>query len=160
MSPCRTFADLLLAELDGALSPAELVRIESHVSTCAECHRQRALLAATRSTLRQVAADIPTPDANREWTRLQQRIHNAKSERRRSSLLRRGLTWGLPIAAAALVAVSVSLVHSPVARLNGLASASADFVQAEGTASTLVYVDQESGWLIVWADSGTGNDAG
>lgn len=159
MNRCRDITDLLVAELDGALGTAELARVETHVAQCAHCRRQRAVLAATPVAMREATAAIPTPDADREWARLSHRIRTSDAPRSAAGSLRRVATWGWSAAAAA-VAIAIGLFNLPTRPAATLASARADYVQAEGTTSTLVYVDQESGWLIVWADSASANEAG
>ena len=159
MTRCRDITDLLIAELDGALAPAELARVEAHVAGCALCRRQRALLAATPVALREATAAIPTPDADREWARLSQRIRETDASRPGAALVRRTATWVWSATAAAVV-IAIGLFNLPTGPTGSLASARADYVQAEGTTSTLVYVDQESGWLIVWADSASANETG
>jgi len=152
MPTCRDITDLLIAEPDGALPPAELARIEAHVATCEACRRQRALLAAVPGLLREATTALATPDRDEAWGELRARIRQTDPEQRRTAPRARYYAWGVAAAAAALTfAVLVTLRWSDTPA-NALV-AQAEFVQSDGSGSTLVYVDQESGWLIVWADS-------
>jgi len=153
MPTCRDITDLLIAEPDAALPPAELARIEAHVATCEACRRQRALLAAVPGLLREATTALATPDKDEAWGEVRARIRQADPERRRIAPRARYYAWGVSVAAAAVVAFAVLLTlrwsDAPATAL----VAQAEFVQSDGSGSTLVYVDQESGWLIVWADS-------
>ena len=157
MPACRKIEALLLSEPDGALSAAELTVVEADVAGCESCRRQRILLSEVSAALKNSHRARSVPSASEEWMTLHERIHN---ERRHSKENRRAarpwLRWGIPalsLGTAAAVACILYLrapapTHFPRATI-----ARAEYVQSENAESTLVYVDQESGWLIVWASS-------
>jgi len=156
MSACTEIVSLLVAEPDGTLSAAELARLETHVAGCPDCRRQRALLRATPVALRIATSTFSVPSVPAEWSELRARLlgepgGTATHRRQR----RPWFAWSLPIAAvgaAAAFAILAFFREPGGSPLPLPAVAHADFFQAENVASTLVYVDQESGWLIVWAD--------
>ena len=99
------------------------------------------------------------PDAEREWYAVRRRIRGgaetgaARPARPRRSLL----MWiAIPLGAAAALALSLSVAlqkpaTTPAVRVTWHV-ASADSVEVPGSnASTMVFVDDKSGWLIVWA---------
>lgn len=147
MSPCRAHAPLLLAEPDGTLDAAGLARLEAHVATCPTCRRQRAALRAAGDHLRATTAAIPTPDPAAAWRALRPQLTTPAAPRRATPWI--WSTWAAPLAAAALF--TILLTRGPAPTGPAPAVARADYVQAADAASTLVYVDQASGWLIVWA---------
>lgn len=155
MSTCRTIESLLLSEPDGGLTVNELAELEAHCAACASCGRQRRLLSAASAAMRKASLEAAVPSASAEWTTLQDRIHArrpANSPRISSPWFR----WGVPALSLGAAAALALVLHfrTPASSMNSRGPlAHADFVQADGATSTLVYVDPESGWLIVWADS-------
>lgn len=99
--------DTLSAYVDGVVSPQEKSLIEEHLETCPECRAAVRELTETVSCLRGLGEEEPPP-----W--LTQRIMARVGEEavREKSLLRRfflPLRWKLPLEAAALVFLSVSV---------------------------------------------------
>lgn len=157
MPACRHITSLLAAEPDGALRADELAEIEAHVAACPSCRQQRAVLRAVPAALRDASVHRSEPDAAVEWARLQTRIRKTDSERPAPAaapwLSRRLIAWSLPVAAALALGLFSSRTGPRAAAPRPEAAvASADYVQADGATSTLVYVDPDSGWLVVWAD--------
>ncbi|HRE81024.1 MAG TPA: zf-HC2 domain-containing protein [Opitutaceae bacterium] len=166
MPSCQHITSLLIAGPDRRLTPAEQAEIEGHVVQCAACRQQRALLAAIPASLQTVTQAVSTPNPQQEWMRLRSQLpkqsREGKSQRRKTPFW---LQWSFPIGAAAtavVVALVTHLRYSDRVSTERLAAtvARADYVQAENADSTLVYVDQESGWLIVWADSSSKDKSG
>ena len=102
-------------------------------------------------TLRAESARLSVPDADEEWRLLQARL--AAPRRRRLA----PVTWiGLPLAAAAAVAVAFILTRPTPSTLAGASFASVDYVEVAGRDATpVVYVDNDSGMLVVWAVDNT-----
>lgn len=99
-------------------------------------------------------AQVSVPDATAAWASIRARRHRpAESVRRRTP----PLFWlALPLAAAAALAVIFQPSSAPAPDL-----ARAEFVEAgNADASTMVYVDKESGWLVVWASESPRNTSG
>jgi len=159
---CREAQSQLYA--DGARAPTETSRaaLAAHLEGCAGCRRIRDDLAAALTTWRTGTVALAVPDAEREWHAVRRRIRGgdaaplADTGRRRSRLA--WLTLPLGAAAAAAIAIFISLPAEkpqPAAAVSVSVpahTARADFVEAPGNnASTMVFVDDQSGWLIVWA---------
>jgi anti-sigma factor RsiW len=167
---CRDNESLILAERDGAVSPAQLAGLSDHVATCPACAKLRANLAAAFSAYQAGIDAVPAPPADEAWREFQDRIRQpARREKRPLAPL---VWFGAPLAAAAAlafalianrpaspapapaVAANLASASAPRAPFDDSVIAGADYVEAgDPNASTLIYVDKESGWLVVWAAS-------
>jgi anti-sigma factor RsiW len=163
---CRDITPLLSAERDGPLDAAVRETLERHVAACPSCRHARAVLAEAAIAWREDAARASVPDPAGEWRMLRARLRadapvGGEPRRLPAWLVHAGT---IPLAAAAAWLAMLALnpatpapdqsVPARVA-LAAPAPARADYVETSGDASPLVYVDQESGWLIVWAESPT-----
>jgi anti-sigma factor RsiW len=163
---CRDVTPLLSAERDGPLDAAAREALEQHVAVCPSCQRARADLAEATEVLRAGTYGTATPDPAGEWRTLRAQIRSADfgkipfAPRRLSAWL---IAFGaLPFAAAAvwlailaLKPASPASIHTApaIVALAAPPSARADYVETPSDASPVVYLDQESGWLIVWAET-------
>lgn len=156
---CRQIAPLLLAERDGALSPAQRASIAQHVAGCAACRQLHDEYATALAAWQTDVTQVAVPDAAAAWAGLRPRL--ARSQPTPQRKLAPILWLGAPLAAAAAIAlVFLTSTHSPVAPVEA-AVARAEFVEpGNANASTVVYVDKDSGWLVVWAADTTGNGKG
>ena len=158
---CRRAEIALSRQLDGDLSPREQLWLESHLAACPACRRTAAEWAGIRSALRE-AGPSETPDPARAWQSIRRSIHQSGSLRRppllrrwwRPPLLRRW--WRTPLPWAGLAAATI-LALVVLIRPGGPGSVPTDnrppveFVETGlGGAATVVYIDDESGWSIVW----------
>lgn len=142
MKSCREIEPLLVAEPDGTLNAAGLARLEDHVATCSACRRQRAALAHLHAQLRTPVREPDAADAATAWQALRPRMSRSAPRRRPIA------SWSTvtPLATATAFALALwwgAPGPAPVAH--------AQYVEVHADASTMVYVDQPSGWLIVWA---------
>ena len=168
---CQSAEALLLAERDGALNHEQRTDLDRHVAACAGCRQLRANLAAALAEFQADTASVRVPDADAEWRTLQARVHG----RRQTPVPARAgkklapLTWFAgPMAVAAALALAFFLgrpaplsnqTNTEISPFAGYARA--DYVEvAVEDAAPIVYVDKESGWLVVWADVGTGHHHG
>ena len=155
---CPFAQRLLSAERDGALARAERAGLAAHVAGCAECRRFQAEWGETQANLKVAATRVVVPDEERAW----QDIHREIRATRRTAArawwhLGR---WVLPLGAAAALA-AVALIGPSWTDENGPpAVARAEFVEVPGDASSVVYVDDQSGWLVVWAAAEPGPKGG
>lgn len=151
---CREADSLLQAERDGVLSAPQLAELERHVAACPACRRLRADLAEAVAAMRTEAARVPVPDAAQEWRVLQGKLRGAAGASSKPRRLTPVIRFGAPLAAAAALALGYFSLR-PLPRESGASFAGparADFVEVADTgASTMVYVDKDSGWLVVWA---------
>ena len=160
---CRDSESLILAERDGALTKNQLAALSDHVAACPLCHQLRANLAAAVSAYKAEVAAIKVPDADQAWRDLQANLHRTEGKSSRKRPLAPVIWFTASLAAAAAIAFAFFAVRptpsTPQAELAFNAPpydpstiAGADFVEAgDPNASTMVYVDKESGWLVVWA---------
>lgn len=153
---CREAQDRILTERDGALDEASRAALAVHVAGCAGCRRVQDDLSAGFEAWRADVANVTVPDAEREWHAVRRRMRGGEAGTQRPARSRRSLfTWiALPLGAAA--AAALALLISPGPRFDPAPVAHVDSVEAPGNnASTLVFVDDKSGWLIVWASDAT-----
>lgn len=147
---CREIETLLFAERDGALPTHQRTDLDRHVAGCAACRQMRVDFAAAAESWRGHTANVRVPDPDTEWRRLRAQLHGAEV---RTSPKRRiaPIVWlATPLAAAAAIVFAFFLQSSPLPESDALARA--DYVESgSAEASTMVFADKESGWLVVWA---------
>ncbi|HEY1110492.1 MAG TPA: hypothetical protein VGE76_17715 [Opitutaceae bacterium] len=100
------------------------------------------------------------PDSEREWHAVRRKIRGGAEVGTTGIIAparRRFLPWlAVPLGAAAAIATALYVASDPsqtppsVSHGPG-AIARADYVEAPGAAQTMVYVDEKSGWLVVYA---------
>jgi len=157
---CREAQPQIFAERDGALDNLQRVALDGHLAQCGACRRIREDLTTALTAWRMEVSVVSVPDAEREWHAVRRRIRGgAESGAARASRPRRNLfAWiTIPLGAAAAAALAFFVMPStspttPEKTPVAVQMARADSVEARGNnASTMVFVDDKSGWLIVWA---------
>lgn len=168
---CRDSESLILAERDGTLDPNKRSALSDHVAACPACRALRQNLATALASYAAAVREVPVPDADAAWRELQARLPAPAPSRKRGPLA--PVVWfAAPLAAAAAFAfaflftrpapepVPPSEVSLTTARIGPPPPplhdpsfiAGADFVETgDPDAATIVFVDAESGWLVVWA---------
>lgn len=152
---CRDIESLLLAERDGVLTPAQHAALAEHVAACPACRRLRADLTETTLFLKTEAANVAVPDAAGEWRELRAHLHSGKARPAKRHPLAPVIWFGASLAAAAAVAL-IFIGHRPPPAIP-VAPAAVEIVRTENigaddsNVSTMVYVDKDSGWLVVWS---------
>jgi anti-sigma factor RsiW len=148
---CTRAEHLLLTGRDGPLPPGEDGALQAHLGECDACRRLQGDLQAGFDAWKAGTAAVALPSVGEEWRAV-------RAQARDSRRIHPSTTWfrlGLPIAAAAAVAfllVRPPWQASPPELTVGSAVARVDYVEAgNARASTLVYEDRESGWLVIWA---------
>ena len=162
---CHDIEPLLLAERDGVLTNEQHAALARHVATCPACRQLRARLNAALDTLKADAALVTVPDAEGEWRELRAQLVGAPARPAKKRPLAPVIWFGAPLAAAAAIALvffSSRPTPQPTVALPVVAeTARADYVEAgDANASTMVYVDKDSGWLVVWATDVTPKSSG
>ncbi len=161
---CRDSESLILAERDGVLTKEQHAALSDHVAACPVCQQFRTSLNTALDSLQADVAAVTVPDADEAWRDLRANLHKPAKKRPLAPVV----WFSAPLAAAAAIAVaflvtrpatptsSFELVIAPPLHDPSII-AGADFVEpGDPNATTLVYVDKESGWLVVWAtDSAT-----
>lgn len=156
---CHQVEPLLFAERDGALSPAQRASLAQHIAGCAACRQLHGEFATALAAWQADVTQVAVPNAATAWTALRPRLAEPQPAHRRKLAPIIWLT--APLAAAAAIAlVFLTATHGPLAPTE-VTDARAEFVQpGNANASTMVYVDKDSGWLVVWAADTTNNGKG
>jgi Putative zinc-finger len=154
---CREIEPLLFREHDGVLSAAEAASLGHHVANCAACRELRTHLTHALDSYRADVAKVPVPDVATEWLTLRAKLSTVAANPTRKRRFAPVIWFALPLAAAAALAFAFVRL-SPHTTDNPVPApevASADYVETGNTnAATMVYVDKDSGWLVVWASDG------
>lgn len=155
---CHSALRLISSERDGALTSTERAALESHLASCSDCREARRSLADVMEVWRTHAAATPPPDVERAWQDIRREIRASRAPAPSGS--RKILRWSVPLGAAAALAAAIAVAphfaSNPHAEVAQLERAHAEYVDVPGDASSMVYVDDQSGWLVVWA---VNNDA-
>jgi hypothetical protein len=159
---CRDIEPLLLAERDGVLTSEQHAALAGHVATCPACRQFRAALTEATLFLKTDAANVAVPDAGQAWRELRPRLDGEKARPAKKRRLAPVIWFGSTLAAAAALTFAFLNLRPrsmPTVIPDNDVVAEAEFVEAgDLNAATLVYVDKESGWLVVWttdADTAT-----
>lgn len=148
---CHSAQRQLAAERDGALATGERAGLVAHVAGCAECRRFQAGMAEAAAGAKAAAARAAVPDEERAWQDIRRELRAAGPTTTRAwwNLGR----WALPLGAAAALAAVAVIGPSWTDDEGPPTVARAEFVEVSGDASSVVYVDDKSGWLVVWASA-------
>lgn len=163
---CRIAIPLLSAERDAALQGSQARELAQHLVECASCRQAQVDLQHTMAEFRDEIAAVPVPDAAGEWRLLQARLREQRQPVARATRKANWTWFTAPLAAAAALAVAflvgrMPLLETQAVPLAGESFARADFVELTDVSATpLVYVDRESGWLVVWAVEGESSGNG
>jgi hypothetical protein len=153
---CREIESVLLSERDGVLTAEQHAALAQHVATCPACQQLRAGLAGVTAAFQADVASVEVPDVGREWQTLFPKLGARTAATRGKRPLAQLIWLGAPLAAAAALALAYlgrpPTAKPPAAPAPAPEAAEAEFVEAgDAKASTMVFVDKESGWLVVWA---------
>jgi anti-sigma factor RsiW len=152
---CHIAQDQLLRAADGSLAATQQTALNAHVKSCATCQHFAESLNSLPELLRQDAKSVSVPDADQMWNDVSAWL-NAPEEQQSKSRKIAPIIWlAAPLAAAAALVFAFLPQQSdntaPV--IAGANIVQVDYVEIEDPDSTaMVYVDKESGWLVVWAD--------
>lgn len=161
---CRHARRLLSAGRDAALENQARVALDAHLASCPACREMQAAFAASAQRLRTASANVRVPDAELAWQAIRREIRGGSAPGRASRQTRRTGFWiSGAVAAAAAVVLAVFVAPRWTRSTGSEVTARADPVHAEYIevadrgATPVVFVDEESGWLVVWTvpDNGT-----
>ena len=174
---CRHAQNELLAARDTPSGAASSSALTEHLQGCPDCQALQQQLAAATTAWRETEAQVIVPDAQQEWHAVRRRLRQNESAGTTTAWWRRTLQYTAPLAAAAAVAlvvwtgrqdpaatplvtpnatIEVAQTEDPWAEFadHFAYAANVEYVETENDeASPFVYVDDESGWLIVWASA-------
>lgn len=157
---CHAVQQLLSTERDQALGADSRAALDAHVAGCAACRQMRAVLSESAAAWRTTTAGVSVPDARWEWQRIRRRL-NGNPERAARPAPGIFTMWRSVTLAAAAAAVALGLFMKPAtwfrAESGGGAPtiAATDSVEVGDASSAMVFVDDKSGWLVVWAADAT-----
>jgi hypothetical protein len=155
---CTECEHLMLGKGGVPPSPGQAADYAAHLADCAACRRLHADLAAVFKTWKSDTEQIAVPDAVAAWRQLRPALQSPPARVRHRLA---PLFWiGAPLAAAAALALVIYRPALPSASEAAM-PVRAEFVEAGNpSASTMVYVDKTSGWLVVWAADTSNNGKG
>ena len=151
---CNETERLISADRDGALTESQRSVLEAHLGSCARCRQFRANLAAAAAAWKSSNQSAKTSDVDREWFAIRRRIRHLEESDSVSPVRRwRQARWlSLPIGAAAALLAAALFLTDPEPKPPSVVFAAAEYVEVEDeSASVVVFVDEESGWLVVWS---------
>jgi Putative zinc-finger len=160
---CRDIEPLFSAERDGMLTSDQRASLERHVAACPACQQLHLRLTDAMTAFRADAANVAVPDIEEEWLKIRSALNSKSVKPLKKRPLAPVIWFGAPLAAAAALAFAFFSPQQQTKPTGDPLPVSAEIAQAEYVeagdtdASTLVYVDKESGWLVVWATDS--NDA-
>ena len=157
---CREAQSQLFAERDGSLDLLRRAALDSHIANCGGCQRVREDLTAALAAWHNEVNRAMIPNAELEWHAVRRRIRGGPDTgAARVSRPRRNLfAWiAVPLGTAAAVAVALFVSPQTSSTSTQVAHiARANSVEVPGNnATTMVFVDEKSGWLFVWASDAT-----
>lgn len=157
---CRAATRHLAAERDAPLPDSVRAGLERHLEACPECSRARSALAEAADAWRQNTARVTPPSPAAEWRELRASLHPSPTPRRLPAWL--FAAGGLPLAAAAAWGLLLALRPPAPAQDIALhpAASRAEFIETSDESSPVVFLDQTSGWLIVWAEAPAASSSG
>lgn len=137
----------LHAYLDGELTPAERHRVEAWLAEDAEARRELDALRQIRNSVQ--AAPTPAPDVEAAWKALSKKLNGSPAKRT--------IPFPVPLTAAAAIALlGLVLWSSFPGREPTPSPQPVVMVETDLEDSTpIVYLDEESGWTIVWVEPNT-----
>lgn len=154
---CRDIGPLLSAERDGVLTNEQRAALVQHVAACPSCQQAREEFVHAMDAFRADAMNVRVPDVDEEWLRLRTQIAANPNKKHPKTKLAPIIWIGGSLAAAAAVAFAFVSVRPQVKTPAVAVALAPEVAQAEyvepgdAKASTMVYVDKDSGWLVVWA---------
>ena len=157
---CRDAERQIFAERDGALDQIQRAALASHLTDCAACRQIQQNFSRVIESWRIEASAIVVPDAEREWHDVRRRIRGGVVVGEQPVVAgRRWMAWiAVPVAAAAALALSLWTPEEPPHKKSvplaqpaaAPAVARANSVEVSARDGAVVFVDDKSGWVVVW----------
>jgi len=152
---CRIIQDNLTHAADGGLSASQQATVAAHVKSCAACRQFAEKLDAIPELLQNEADSVSLPAADEMWDEISAKLNTPHEQPTKSRKVAPIIWLTAPLAAAA--ALFFTFLPQQKNAAAPLIAASdmvqVDYVEIEDPDSTaMVYVDKQSGWLVVWAD--------
>lgn len=147
---------------DREMTAQQSSAIQAHVSTCAHCQQFAASLETLSGAIHADANAATVPSADAMWASVQSRINETSKPARKSRKVAPIIWITAPLAAAAALVFAFLPIKPTASKQVAVApspqSSQVNYVETpDPDATTMVYVDKESGWLVVWADDPSTN---
>lgn len=160
---CREAQSQLFAERDGALDNIHRAALDSHIAHCGDCQRVRDDFTAALASWKHEVGHATIPNVEREWHAVRRQIRGGSEAGagRVARPRRHLLPWiALPVGGAIAAAAALFVTLQPVGGVRSggtspapqIAHVNSVEVPASG-ATTVVMVDDKSGWMFVWASA-------
>ncbi|MBI5771472.1 MAG: zf-HC2 domain-containing protein [Verrucomicrobia bacterium] len=162
---CQTAQKLLSAERDETLGAEVRASLDAHVAGCDACRKLRVVLAESAAAWRVNTAAVRVPDERLEWQRLRRRLDGAADEapaEARSAW--RLFSWRGATILGAAAAVMLGFFFTPrggepsVVTGNAVVAVTDSVEVGSDASAAMVFVDDKSGWLVVWAAGASDGD--
>lgn len=153
---CHKAHQFLFAEPDGVVPPGRQIALQAHLEECSVCRKARSSVTDSMASWRTSIAAVDTPDVEKAWQDIRRATRRGQPTQAVGTL--NSFRWVAPLG----IAAGLALVASVTPRWQNNAQAAptaqrevahADFVDVPNDASSMVYVDDQSGWLVVWSYS-------
>ncbi len=168
---CRDAESQIFAARDAELGAADAAVLEQHLAECPHCRRLAEGLETASQSWRERDTRVAMPNPVQEWHAVRRRIRQAEKSPSRTTGLpswNHLLRLAVPLAAVFAIVIGITNRIQPpavptvtepvVAQVDWshfeehFVLAHAEYVETENEdVSPFVYLDEESGWLIVWA---------
>ena len=160
---CREAEPLIFAARDGALDELRRAALAEHLGQCAACRAMQAELEDAATSWHAADAVIKTPAVEVEWHAIRRRIRGDQTGTvTTAARWLRPLWWSLATATGA-AALAMAIFAGPRWFQPGSTGATSgsgyvSYVVVENTSdATMVYEDEQSGWLVVWVSDDSGS---
>lgn len=158
---CREALSQLAKERDAPLAASDRSDLAGHLAHCSACRQAGDNLDAALAAWRMATAQVAVPNPDQEWLAVRRRLRGGAGTASRDPVP----GWNfkpawliMPLAAAIAAVLYFPRTAVPEPRTGpGAMVARANSVDVPGgKSSTMVFVDDKSGWLIVWASDAGG----
>ncbi len=148
---CKQAQEWISRDIDGELHTADQEILTQHLIQCPDCRQIRDHWMKASQLLKQTA-QVKIPDAEETWQEIRSQLNQPKIASQ-SNLLPFPSIIRWVSAAAAIIAISLGirfLLQEPPLETYAFQN-EVEFVETDiPDSSPAVYVDDESGWTIVW----------
>ncbi len=151
---CREAENLISAKIDGELDQDSMAPLDRHLEECSPCRMTLEQWSGLRKQLAdRDAEELPMPEIDSEWQIVQSRLDTREQPRPRAVFLSFPLPWISAVAALIMVGIGLTFVRpNPLDReiVQHMAE-NVEYVETDIVGATpVVFVDDESGWTVVW----------
>jgi anti-sigma factor RsiW len=151
---CRDAERQIFAERDGALDHSQRAALDEHLAHCTGCRGTRNQLAAAIESWRTTTQAVVAPDSAREWEALRRQLRGGVPAVERPTRRRNVIPWlALPVGAAAAIALALFVNRPQPATPEPRPVARA--VEVSAGDGSVVFVDDKSGWVVIWEGDAT-----